>query len=241
MQTKKTFSFIVGVFLTLSFLSSFAQSVDPMIENGVQQLTQNYHQTISNNAALYKGIEYKHYDSKIDGYPFFMSQKIEEGDIKYDGILYKGVRLLYDINLQVLVLDHKNLAYPVIPDMRKISYVTLFDHHFINLTLDTIPRMQSGLYDLLEEGGINLYVRRSKSYKEEPKETYVKRWFESQEKYYFKKEGEYYKVNSKGMALKLMADKKKELKTFIKKNKLSFGQNFETSLKKLVEYYNNSF
>ncbi|WP_224999995.1 hypothetical protein [Cesiribacter sp. SM1] len=100
--------------------------------------------------------------------------------------------------------------------------------------------MLSGFYDLLSGGNTQLLVKRRKSVKESIDNNQLHREFIQKNLYFIEKDGQYHPVKSKGSALKVLADQKKEIRQYLKKNKIKFRQNPELALLSMVEYYNQA-
>jgi hypothetical protein len=60
----------------------------------------------------------------------------------------------------------------------------------------------------------------------------------SKDQYYVRKNGKYFSVSSKSSFLNQLSDKKKEIKQYIKDNRIKFRKNFENAMVKIMGYYN---
>lgn len=190
-------------------------------------------------ALLYRGSEYVNYDLHIQGHQFFRTDEWQTGTVHAFGQTYPGVRLSYDINLDVLVLEHSQLAYALQLPSQKVAWFDLLDHHFIRLQADSTTGSEiiTGFYDLRYPGKTTFLVKRRKIFEKSIEDMEVKKWFELAERYFIFKNGTYHRVKRKGSFLKLFPDRKKELKKFIRKNKLHFGQHTEEAILQTAKHY----
>jgi len=96
--------------------------------------------------------------------------------------------------------------------------------------------MDVAFYDELYNNKMQLLVKREKSRQQEG--TSARTIFLTKNTYYLKKGGIYYTVNTKGQFLDILADKKKELKKYIKENNIDFSENHDRALVLVTAYYN---
>lgn len=232
----------VSLFIVLYLLAIsntvFSQSIN---NDPLKQVTENtitaYQKAIGAQSRLYRGLGFEFYDVLSKSNPYFKdSLAFTNGDVNYDGAVYKNIPLLYDLYKQLLI------TY-LYDGTSKISlfndYVTEFDvrgHHFINYKPDSVnKKMDAGFYDEIYSGKHQLLVRREKSRQEES--LTLKTIFPSSTDYYIKMGDKYIAVNSKGKLLDVLKDKKKELKKYISSANLDFSENKESAILKAVAYY----
>lgn len=238
-MNKSCLSLFIVAYLFAITNSVFSQSTintDPL-----KQVTENtitvYQKAIGAQSHLYRGLGFEFYDITSPSSPYFKdSIAFTNGSVKYDGVVYKNIPLLYDLHTQlVITLLYNNIT--------KISlfndYVTEFDvrgHHFINYKPDSVNRkMDAGYYDIIYNGKHQLLVRRTKSRQEES--LTLKKIFIPSNDYYIKMGDKYTTVNSKSKLLDLLKDKKKELKKYISSANIDFSEDKEKSILKTVAYY----
>jgi hypothetical protein len=205
----------------------------------------------SQQLAVYNGREYYDYylkkGSKYGGYwlaatgnrpgehPFYLEGEFKPGMIVYEGVTYPSINLAFDIcRSEVVVLSPKRRAI-VIPE-GKVEKFTYAGHTFEALT--GIDKLKNDFYEVLYRSDeVMLCVKRRKNQTE--------LWHTINDYYVILKDQAYpvsaigtQSVGTKNMLLKIFADKKDEVRTYIRQNKLKFGKTTEeTSMTKVVEYY----
>ncbi len=203
-----------------------------------------YHQFLNPETGLYNGSQYSYnayYPFKIDqGDPFFHSGEFVTGAVFYNNVLYEKVPLLYDlVKGELLIHDPGNINI-IRLNNQSIKGFNIYGHNFIRLVVGELnhPAMQTGFYDLLYHGNIELLKKISKSIKENSASfaglnTYV---VETND-YFIKKDNQYFPIKNQRALLLLMNNKRKEMNIFIKKNDLNYKKDKEEMLVKTVSYY----
>ncbi|AHM61510.1 hypothetical protein D770_16280 [Flammeovirgaceae bacterium 311] len=221
-----------------------------------------YREKARDNSFLYHGREYIGFDNRIEGHAFFLNNEWRNGNLYYKGQLYQQVPMLYDIAAEELVVQHYAGVFKIRLFKELISYFELSGHHFINIAaVDPaagVPAagndaasgavvndakgspMIPGFYDLLYQGDTQLLVKRRKNIKETFMDRMIHREFDQKNLYFIKKEGAYYPVKSRGSALRVLGDQKKEVRQFLSRNKIKFRNDPEHALMKMVEYYDQA-
>jgi len=207
----------------------------------VQKVTANmvtaYQKDIGSQSRLYRGFAYEFYDVLAVGNPFYGdSVRFTNGRVKYDGIEYKGIPLLYDQYRQVLV----TFLYDNVSKVALLSdYVTEFDvrgRHFIRLVPDEQnKKMDVTFYNELYNNKLQVLVQIEKTRLEEG--LTARKVFSEKKTYYLRKDGIYYNVNTKGRVLNVLNDKRKELKQYIKNSHIDFSEDRDRILILIAAYY----
>ena len=236
-------------FLYAGGVSAQSTSSDSSLLNAsLRRIVDFHNQVLGENIHLYNGPQNTGYNHLSVGQPYFMADSVQVGSVFYDGILYRGVRMLYDLVQDNVVIvrysnnkemseEYKNiLRMDLIRD--QVSWFNLPGHEFMKLDRDSSTRnMAGGFYDRVIDGNIKLFIRREKRYVEDIKGTELERRFELHNYYYIKKAGVFYRLKSKKSVLQLFKDKKKELSAFTKKNKIKFKKNQENFIIEVSRYY----
>jgi hypothetical protein len=221
-------------FIVFNLHLSFAQStndtsvVNSALENALA--TSRHH--LRENLALYNGKEYVSSDYKVDGFPTYEFEDLEEGSITYYDQTFDSIPLLYDIYTDEVIVEHYNSVYALCLNSQKVSKFSLPNHSFIRITNDsavsTIPK--TGFYEILYVGDVSVFARRKKTIFEEIVDRSVHREYVPAN-FYFIKIGEvYHSVKSKRSVLALFKEHKKEINKSLRKNKIKFRKSKETAL-----------
>ena len=230
--------------ITLSFFTSqvsFSQALlpDSVFYTAAQQnAIKLYTDSIKEKLHLYNGTEFTAAYRSSAGHPFFQYAEPQEGQINYDGISYPGVRLSYDLTRDevIFVTPTNNLNIKLIS--QKIRSFSLPGHLFINVREDSnaVNVPETGFYELAYDGYYSVLIRRKKNLEESSREENVSK-FVQYTRYYARKDGRYYIIDSKRTLLSLCRDKKKEITTYMQKEKLEFKKDPGNTIVKVIAYY----
>lgn len=224
---------------------AFAQSGNDSLSNrgrasAYSHAEDYFNTTLGPQSRLYNGVSYDFYNPDITGSAYFMDAATgNQGSVFYDGYLYKNVNLYYDLNKDQLVtfLYHSNLKISLIPE--KVKSFDLLGHHFVYINDDSAIR--TGFYDELYGGKIQVLARRTKILQPERGMggTITYYFTKTTTDYYIHKNGVYYPVSSQGSFMKVLKDKSKDLKSFIKQKKIRFKKDKEQSMAAIAADYDN--
>jgi hypothetical protein len=232
--------------ITTAFFFVLALSINAQQSNqanfrkqAIQNLIGLYYQSLDAQAELFNAPVYeRHIPAFTAGQPFFHSDSFSVGTIGYNGLVYEGVPILYDIVRDELITRSPNgFAIALIkPKVDSFSYV---GHLFIRLKDDISAVATQSYYERLYNGQIQLLVKRKKTIQVTSGMTAVERRVYSQDHYYiYRGEGVFETIKNRNSLLGALKDKKNALQQFIKQNNLKFKQNFEADAARLVAYYN---
>ena len=200
-----------------------------------------YNKAIGQQSGLYNGPAYIPYKFRGKTNANFKdSTSFSNGIVNYDGVIYTNVPLFYDLNRQLLVSRLLNWvsAYSLLND--RVAEFDLFDHHFVRILADDKNKdIVTGFYDELYRNKLQLLVRRTKSIQDELGSGKIENVFISKNDHFLKKGNVYYNVNSQGKFFDALKDKKKELKQYLKDNKIKFGDNPDQAMVLLAGYYDH--
>ncbi len=149
------------------------------LQNSIAQAFALYQQTTGAQSHLYNGWEYVEYDAHIEGHQFFETDYMEEGSVRYDGVLYTQVPMLYDLVKDQLVIEHYNSADRIILIGEKVREFHFLRHTFVWLVADSSREntIRSGFYDQLYNGRVKVFAKRVKIINEEIVQTTLTRNF----------------------------------------------------------------
>lgn len=82
-----------------------------------------------------------------------------------------------------------------------------------------------------------MLVKRNKKLFEQSTDISIEGRFIETNAYFIRKGNTYYPLENKKSLVKVLADRKKELQSFIRSNKLKFRENREADILQLVQYY----
>ncbi len=196
--------------------------------NHTKILTGKYHNDV------YKGIKGHSYYNEITwktGCVVYESQKYDSVEIKYD---------IYTDLLLIKYIDQQGYIRPIQLYSAKVNAFQINDHHFINVKGDSSKDHISGFFDLLLDGKIaSVLAKRRKEVNKSTTLTSLENRFLINDILYIHIEDSFYKVKNRKSILKILSDRKNELKSFLKLNKGRFKKDQEKELVEVVKYYNS--
>ncbi|MEJ0107015.1 MAG: hypothetical protein WDO19_32715 [Bacteroidota bacterium] len=159
---------------------------------GTARTINYYFSRIGPNAPVYNGSAYPGYGQKIIGSPFFGSDRLESGTLFYDGVVYPGIEMAYDVAADCIIIKDRlndNLLIRLVNE--KIGYFIIHDHFFINSN----DGASNGFFDRVYDGKHVVWVKRRKQIEDKPLDEKEKSAFIEYNYYYIKKETQFVPVN----------------------------------------------
>jgi len=225
----------------LSAIPALAQSpaADSILyQKAVYRAIAVYHEAMGDQSGLFNGIQYAQFPFSFaeNGHPFFKENKPGTGSI-YDNVLYENVQLQYDEVQEVIFMQDSARRIQLLNP--RITGFTLFDNTFIRLVKDSANAisLNTGFYNLLYNGNTRLLKKEEKMIREDVSTGVILRYIEVLTRYYIERNHTWYSIKSKNGVLDVFKDRKKELRQFIKKNKLSYRKDKDDMLVKVTAYY----
>ena len=222
--------------LSFTFSYSWAQEVKPLdTTTGVAY--SSYMGAVGWGSNLYNGSEYTAYYPSSIGTPFWDTSGFQKGIVSYEGVVYRGVPIAYDlVSNEVLIRDPRLVIIKL--DQTKIDFFQVGNHVFIKFNKDEYSQntLPEDIYDLLYNGNMKVYVKRkkqvSRNYNAEGRFAFI-----SFNAYFVYKDSAYHSISGKNDLLKLFRDKDDAIRTFWKQNKLSYKTDPERMITQTVNYY----
>ena len=234
----------LGITLCKNALAQAVRRDSSSQQNALNNTLNYYYTSIGKQSPLYNGAEYYFYDPQIKGNAYFSEvNAFTPGSVYYDGTLYSGVPMLYDLYLdKVVVLLYNNFSKFTLVDP-KVQRFDFLEHHFINISADSLGEnsiIKTGFYDELYKGKSQVLARREKNIQTtmgglNGPESY----FNPVKSYFVRKKNIYYPVSGKGSLIDVFKDRKKELQQYIRASQINFRKNPEEAMVKIASYYDH--
>jgi len=204
-----------------------------------QNTTAIYLKAMHTQSRLYNGSKYSPPDHTLEEHPFFHSADWITGTVYYDGELFTNVPLMYDLAGQMLVTEHAANGHAIRLVEEKLAHFTLDGHYFERIINDSVANSlpSTGFYEVLYQGPTKLVKRHQSSLREQIISGSVERSYDEKSKFFLMRNGTFFPVKNKASLLKLLSNRKNELKKFFRQRRLSFSENRELTLKSLAEHY----
>ncbi len=208
----------------------------------VSNVVNRFYQGIAEQSRLYSGFIYDSYDSSITGSAYLDDiDNWRAGTVDYDGQTFDNVSMVYDLYTDKLVVLPYNHSSPLSLVSEKVKSFDLHSRHFVRVA-NSNSGIKAGFYEQLYAGTSEVLKKVEKTLKSTSGSGGRQRYFvlvHETPDYYIKKNGTYYAVSSQSSVLDLFPDRKKELRQYIKTNRLQFKDFFEMALKTVATYYDS--
>jgi len=215
--------------------SQSPKSDTSFLATSITSANEIYTNAILGHERILNGSEYIEYQPTGKEHPYYLSNEWSEGNIEYDGPIFKNISFRYNIHTDEIIIE-KESPYRMIQLVKnKVVHFTLNGHHFKSLYSKSLPL---GYYDCLIEGDVSLYAKRVKELKETTSSGKVVREFTEKTRFFVKKNDIYYFITGKKALIKILRDHSQELTSFIRSERLRFKKSkIEASLIKVVDFY----
>jgi hypothetical protein len=195
-----------------------------------------YKQGMREHLALYNGRDHTLYRPIVEEHPYFVSDDWLSGSVILNKSRYDYVELRYNIWTDKLILDNYGVN-SIQLNSDEVKGFRIADHVFVRLDNGAI---QQGFYELLFNGTIKVYARRTKSGQEQISNSKVERFFIEKSKYYVFQNGQYFLVNGKKSLMQLFSNRKKEINQFVQQNNIRFSRDRESAITRITKFYSEN-
>lgn len=189
---------------------------------------------------LVRGLLYLPRHQKASGHPYYLSEKYLYGGISISNHYFDDVLLKYNIEIDRLIL-HTDLIdgapVNIVLNSQTIDSFNIQGRHFINTRIllgkDTLSRFFERIYS----NGFSLIVRHYKEFRADYNDkTPHGRFTSNKPRLYLLNQGKLTAVSKKSSLLKYFIAYKKEIKKYIKQNKIKYKRANQWELKKLMKF-----
>jgi hypothetical protein len=234
----------VGILFFFSiFLTPPAHGQSPL-DTPLNYALHQYHSYLNPETSFYRGNQYAVYDFQLKkGHPYFDEKRMYNGQVWYDGILYEKVSLALDLVQGTLITNDPYDFYKIVLFTGLVDSFTLEEHFFIHLKDSLNPSApRNGFYEQLYRGRVLLLKREHKVIEQDLSSVQegVQHYISHTVSYYLKNGTVYYPVNNERELLYALKDRNKEVKKFIRSQKLSVKKDKENSLIKALAWYDKN-
>lgn len=190
-----------------------------------------------NQAMIYDGELEPLYLNRLEGHPYLDTRDYRKGTLAFDGIVYPGVEMRLNVYLEKLIVLSPDRRLHVIVPSDRIRFVHLseYDLYYMEPAGEK-GHFPKGFYVRLHAGKYSLWKRSTKGLERRMEGLTMTDRFAEKTSYYICRDGVYYPVSGKRSLLNLFNEGGNELKRYIKDERLSFGEERERSLIRVVEY-----
>jgi hypothetical protein len=230
---------VLGIFV-FPFYAAFSQSfsTDSLQYNtALKHIRSQYQNSLKENLLLYSGSEYGRTEQNAKGFPFFETDSATKGSVYYNDNFYDDIPLLYDMALdKVVIFDYKKSNLLTLSS-EKIKQFNINGHVFIRLETNSSIK-NFGFYERLSDGSTIFWAKREKKLTLSTNSDERNSHFTQYNNYFIQKENALFLTNTEHAIIEILKNKKQEIVRFIHLHNLKFRKDFESSARKVIEYYN---
>ncbi len=206
------------------------------------QDVKSYLSQVGDYAGIYNGRAELMYHAKLyNQLPYYQSPDFTEGEIIYKGNVYPNLQVRLDLYKEQIIISSPERRFRIIVDSEEVQKVSLHGKTFIWHTPPKESGLKSGFYMLLVDSEpLQLFYKETHLVSErtvlsalEPNILYNNTLTKT---YYVVYENQYHPVKRKKSFVKLFPGYKKQIRTYVRKNKLNFKRDTDQSLILLTNY-----
>jgi hypothetical protein len=234
----------IWIYCLFPLHSIYAQALSDsaVYSQSLDQAFTFYKKTMGENLHLYSGNEYvapSAQGQKLLGNPYFLSDQFLEGSIHYDGSYYEKIPMHFQIQDEKLILTHPVTHTTIELLNEKISNFTISNYEFFKIPPDIASLFHTSklYYNRLYNGSVIIWVLRDKKYTLSAKAEDQTATYKEYDQFFLQKGTVFFSVESEKGLLKVLPEKKAELKKFIRLHHLKFNADIENNLLQAVQYY----
>ncbi len=232
------FFLIITFFLTFGPVSGFSNALK--YDKEIFIFASSCKDTVYGKQILYNGIVWRDLNTKIKGDPFLYSNMFLPGSVQINDKSFQNVGLKYDIyNDELLIITDQSGIIQLNKEMIDsfiINFETI-DHRFLNIEPDS-SNIMAGYVEVFKEKNTTLYIKHIKEIVSTTEGKTIKSFLQSQ-RYYVLKENRIYKINRNKDLIVLLGDKKQEIRSFIKTNKIHVTGKIQENILPVLKFYDS--
>lgn len=189
---------------------------------------------------LYNGRAWRNLYYKIQGDQFLFNSGFIPGSVTIRGRTFQEQSVRFDCyNDELLLLTDKGIILQLNKEL--IDEFTLEYNNrvfmFRNFKTDS-ARSLTGFVNVLSEGAVSLFVKYSKEVLILAVENKFDLFAETI-RIYVEKDGITNRISNKGDLLRLVGDRKQQVRDYIKSNRIRFSKKDPETIRPVIDYYNS--
>jgi len=223
----------IGVFFFSGFLAVTAQDIS--------YLEELYRQSAGTDTRFINGTLYQDAFPGSNGHPFFLSGNWYYGDLVMMGRAYHALPMKYDLHSDQLLYNHihRSGSYVLVLNRTRIDTFVIDGHTFCKLGRTPGDRRgtDEGFYELIAAGKASFYQKWNKRY-DEPSQ-HAQGEFSELKEWYIINDNQCFQVSRKPGLLHALGDREKEIRSYIRENRIVLGSGDELAVKRVIDHYNS--
>jgi len=118
---------------------------------------------LGSDSRLYNGDEYIRNGTPARGFPFFDADSLVTGTLYYDGIMYPGIAMEYDLVSDKLIIRDYSAKALIALVTPKVNHFSIGSHYFRYVAAENAGLPKAGFYEQLFARGPVAVLSRSES------------------------------------------------------------------------------
>jgi hypothetical protein len=232
--------FLPGLMALFINIPALPQASDSAFVIVAQDNAKKLHQAaLGSQARLYNGSKYREPELAPDFHPFFSSEDWITGSIYYDGEYFENVPLMYDLLNDAVITEHLPSGQAIQLIREKISLFSIGGHRFEKISDESRQSLPGtpDFLDVLYDGESKIVALRQKFRRDNIEGGKVHVTYEEKNRHFILRNGVFFPVKSKASLLKILSDRKQELKKHARQKGIFFSRDREGALQSLAKYY----
>lgn len=237
---KQLLSLLYCTILSVAVFAQDSAADNRFIKEAEDNAIASYYRFTDKRARLYNGTEHIGYFYAIKGNAYYLTESWIKGTVVYDGLFFGDVPMIYDIYKDEVVVLHFN-GYRMNLLSEKVKEFDFSGHHFVRYMYDslvpsgtTVP--VTGFYDMLYNGKITVMAKRIK-WLDEKLTDVVEQEFLPKNNFYIYRDSLYHSCNSYRGLLNALKDHSKDVRRYLRKNKIKYKEDPERAIIEAAKYY----
>lgn len=235
---------VVLLFLLLS-ADAFGQAVrsdSSFVRAARDQAVLAYERATIPQAHVFDGNEYIAHNFRIQGFPFYPLDSLQAGNVIYNGVYYRDLRMQYDVVRDELAIKPAESGFRVRLRSELVTAFSINTDRFVRFASPddggNAVGLTTGFYEMLYDGKTQVVSRRIKTINEDVSSGTYKANYVQKDRFYVLKDGAYHDVKSKRSVLGLFDGQTRELRKYIRANDLPFkGERHGSSIARIAQRY----
>lgn len=223
----------------LSFLTAAFLVISALLPSGLNASPANspvHQDTLKENQMLYNGRLWRDLYSRIDGDQFLFSSDFIPGSVAMEGRVFTGVPLAYDIFKDQLITQTRHgLALQLNKEMVDSFSLSYNGKDYYFERADSTSEY-SGYVNVLYKGRSSFMVKYKKNIDLLAVDKKYDQFYQVQ-RMYLVRDNSVDQFSGKLEFMKLLGDHKKQVRTYMKKNRITAAKSNPESFVPLIEYY----
>jgi hypothetical protein len=232
-------------FIPLLYLLSFSiqaqQKDSTAVDFAAAKAIAFYNEAIKIQSGLFVGSQYKTPARTNDDHPFYRDFDWQQGSVIYNGEQYDKADMLYDVYNDDLIVENYYNGNEIVLVKEKVSAFSIGNDKFVKVSAAEASKglPSEGFYRLCNSGQTKVLARHWKSREERVESTKLEIYFTPHVRFYVLHDGNYHKVSKRAELIKLFADKKSEVRSFIQKEHLTISRKNGEAIAVVAQFYDS--